>query len=229
MCRRAAMYIAAICAIPTRRPARGPPVAHVRPHPGVPPVPRQTGPESALLDRGVCVCYTGTMDALVWHILRVSPGKEKEVQNALTSTETYVPIRHMRRFNRRLRVTTFREEPLYPGYVFAKTNAVQSLLSVPCSSLLGIVRSMDREYAVLSDEKIDLVRLVEADIERASQVKQKEHSWTIGQKVRMKAFPLINVLVAGLQGKYGVLVNLDIFGATRTIRVEASQIEAIVV
>lgn len=169
------------------------------------------------------------MDKLVWHILRVSPGKEKEVQNALASAETYVPVRQTRRFNRRYRVYTYRDEALYPGYVFVKTDLVQRLFSVPCSPLLGVVRSMDREYAVLSEETIALVKQIEQDIAKAAlePTHASSREWAIGAQVKMRISPLLTAIVVGFRGKTGVMIDMNIFGARRTLRVEASQIEAI--
>ncbi len=167
------------------------------------------------------------MQQVPWYILRVSPGTETEVCGAIFPLPTYVPIRTVKRFNRRQRVTITTSEVLYPGYVFAQIDDLTAFRSFPCSPILGFLRAGDKTYAKLDDQDMEAIRVIVAKVVVEKKTAVLAHRFTVTQKVSLLSNQSVSLpaIIKRLIGTEDLLVEVDILGRTNEVRVKASQVE----
>ncbi len=168
-----------------------------------------------------------------WYIVQSEPNREAALTAGLQmrSIEVFAPIVWRTVRKRRDAVHDVRRA-LFPGYIFVRTDEPDRIRSVP--GFWDFLRSEDRRPACLSDNGIEFVRLVEAEIEARRQAEiarrsRKSHDFTLGQQVRIIEGPLTNFTaqIDRLDGVTQLRLLIDMFGRPTHAVVKANEIEAV--
>ncbi len=168
------------------------------------------------------------MTSPVHHILRTAPGQEAVVSASIDNASVYLPVQAIRKFNRRYRVWSKYDMPLFPGYLFVQIDEPLSLRTIGASShVRGFLRNADRSYALLRDEHLQQVRRYVSDLQQGLQ--HIKHPFRQNDLVEFVsgAFTGFKAVVSELDGLQSLKVNM--VGSTLTVHTAASQLrEALV-
>jgi transcription antitermination factor NusG len=158
-----------------------------------------------------------------WFALQVVPQHEKKVSMLLEygGYSHYFPIRRVRRrWSDRIKLL---EQPLFPGYVFCRSQ--QSLMEVVRStpSIIRIVCFAGKPHPV-SDEEIEALRCLTA-LGR----KIDPHPYLgVGQKVQVVSGPMAGVsgIIVQFKKRNRLVISVDVIMKSVSVEIDDSEVAA---
>lgn len=167
-----------------------------------------------------------------WNIVQNEPQRDVLLVNGLRlrGVEPYSPT-VWRTVRKRRNAMHDVQRPLFPGYLFVPAGVSDSVRETP--GFASFMR-VGCELAVLPDEAIEFVRLVEASIEAERQVQlarraRTAHEFSPGQYIRIVEGPLkdFTARIERLDGASQLRLLIDMFGRSTHVVVKANEIEAV--
>jgi transcription antitermination factor NusG len=161
---------------------------------------------------------------LPWFAVYVRPKAERTVERALREKglEAFAPYyRSRRRWRDR---TVERDFPLFPGYLFARTDRLQRLSIVSTTGVLGIV-GFGGQAAELSEEEVLSVRKLAEVMQNVT-----PHPFLrVGRKIRVKTGPLAGVegVVVRCKGGHRLVVSISLLQRSIAAELDAADVESI--
>jgi transcriptional antiterminator RfaH len=167
-----------------------------------------------------------------WNIVQNEPQREATFVNGLRlrGVDPYNPI-VWRTVRKRKGVMHDVTRPLFPGYLFVPAGQSDTVRETPGFWCFLRVAG---ELAILPNDAVEFVRLVEADIEakRRYEIAKRlrtAHDFTPGQKVRITDGPLamFEAKIERLDGPSQLRLLIEMFGGPTHAVVKANEIEAV--
>lgn len=162
-----------------------------------------------------------------WFILRVLPGREENVSQAM-NFPVYYPVEVSVKFCRRHRVRTERSAAFYPGYVFGLIDG-----PVPIHSRLvrGYLQDQDRNARSLSETQVQDLKTFEEWWN--GQLREKsaapKQTFVPGEQIKFQVGPFRGrkAIIDTLQGDYGLAVTLTSKKNPYKVQTEVAQVQKI--
>ena len=161
-----------------------------------------------------------TMPQLQWYAAYTFPKFEKKVHLELINrnVEAYLPLQKVfRQWSDRIKKI---EVPLFPNYIFIKTEDVESRELVRIHGISNFV-SFEKKPATISDEDITIIRKLE------SENLEVEPSLVEGTLVKVIRGPLAGLRgrLYSRKGKFRFGVRVDMIKQSLSVEIPAAYVE----
>lgn len=161
-----------------------------------------------------------------WYACYTRPRAEKKVHLMLgeRAVESYLPaVPRVHRWRDRRRTVIV---PLFPSYVFARTDSLLTVLETP--GVCGVVRFESRPALIPDSDIRNIERFVQA-LTGAGRVKARPVAFQQGERVRITGGPFAGVegVVVRRRNHRRVMVGLAAIGAGFEVDVPATELVSI--
>ncbi len=150
-------------------------------------------------------CYSDN-----WYVLYVKSRHERKVENLLREIRihTFVPfVKQVRKWSDRKKIV---EVPLFPSYIFIKISSNTEFEKVRSVDGVCDYIHFGREYAKVTDEEINKIKLF-LSINEFSDIETSSERLQIGQKYKITHGPLSGVEceVSMINNRDKIVVRID--------------------
>ena len=161
-----------------------------------------------------------------WYALQTRPRHEKVVKYSLESSgiETFLPVcPQIRSWSDRKKVVEF---PLFPGYIFARTNwSMQARARVFQTNGVIAFVGPRKEATPIPEQQIDAVRSL-----IGSQAECRPHPYlSVGQRVRIRSGALqgLEGILVRVAGDHSLVVSVDLIHRSVAFRLDGYELEGL--
>lgn len=167
----------------------------------------------------------GMLNVPRWYVAYTMPRAERRVAQLLNdreSAEAFLPLYWVVKqwSDRRVR----REEPLFPGYVFVRTESLSRLRNATVNGLVKFLM-IERQPVTIKDTEIAAIRRA---ISGDNDVCPTDY-FHVGTKVRVSggSFNGMEGIVEHVSGKYRLTVRIDTLMKAFSVNIPASALEVL--
>ena len=166
-----------------------------------------------------------TVDEQNWYVLRVRPRHERAVEERLSGKyEVFLPqIRKESQWSDRVKII---ERPLFPGYLFIKTNIKSKYYILEENGVISFVE-FKKKPAVIRNNEIDSIRILLKNTQ--SLIVDNVRIFSVGEKVRVTKgiFYGLNGYVQQLKNKLRLFVSIEQLGKSISVEVNKDSLEKV--
>jgi transcription antitermination factor NusG len=168
----------------------------------------------------------GHLSTTNWYVAYTMPRAERRAAQFFNDhcdcIETFVPLHWVVRqwSDRRVK----REEPLFPNYVFVKTESIPKVLSKQVPGLVRFV-TLGREPVVVKDSDILAIRnIISGNVE----ITPRDY-FQVGTRIRVNGgfFNGMEGIVEHLSGKFRLTIKIDALMKAFSINISSSAVDSL--